>query len=330
MANNVVIKAEKVCFSHYKQPLCIKDFDIEICENEKVLVLAVDGQGKTTLLNVLSGFDTNYIGRIFHFGDELKKISNEKRRVSLLPCEPVLLNSTIRKNIDFLAEIVGIKKLSKDELELKLTEFLIERTEDEKIKKLSSFEKRKLAFLRTSLKNGRAVFVDDQFKNLELKESQELYGLIEKVSENKIAVIASDEKSFKENYKFFKDFKFSKVVFLSFADSFVFDSIEDFENAVINFDAKKFSHETLVYDGYIVRKNDNYFWTENGELLFKLSNEFLSRLDSLKIDNGENEKVCLCTKETVVFSEIKNEEFNKKLKKGEFLIFSALTGEYVV
>ena len=68
-----------------------------------------------------------------------------------------------------------MKKLSKDELELKLTEFLIERTEDEKIKKLSSFEKRKLAFLRTSLKNGKALFIDDQFKNLESKEAQELY-----------------------------------------------------------------------------------------------------------------------------------------------------------
>ena len=330
MANNVVIKAEKVCFSHYKQSLCIKDFDIEICENERVLVLAVEGQGKTTLLNVLSGFDTNYIGKIFHFGDELKKIPNEKRRVSLLPCEPVFLNSTIRENIVFLAEIVGIKKLSKDELGLKLTEFLIEKTEDEKIKKLTVFEKRKLALLRTSLKNGRAVFVDDQFKNLELKESQELYGLMEKVSENKITVMASDEKSFKENYQFFKNFKFSKVVFLSFADSFIFDSIEDFENAVINFDAKKFSHETLVYDGYILRKNDNYFWTENGDLLFKLSNEFLDKLDSLKIGNDESEKVYLCAKESIVFAGIKNEEFNKKLKKGDFLIFSALTGEYVV
>ena len=119
-------------------------------------------------------------------------------------------------------------------------------------------------------------------------------------------------------------------MFLSFADSFVFDSIEDFENAVINFDAKKFSHETLVYDGYILRKNDNYFWTENGDLLFKLSNDFLDKLDSLKIGNDESEKVYLCAKESIVFAEIKNEEFNKKLKKGDFLIFSALTGEYVV
>ena len=102
MKNKPVLKCENLCFSYYRQPLCIKDFSIELNNDENLLILAVDGQGKTTLMRLLSGFEDKYFGKVFHFGVDVKTIEDKNKQVSLLLSDPVLVFSSIRTNIDYI------------------------------------------------------------------------------------------------------------------------------------------------------------------------------------------------------------------------------------
>ena len=175
------LKCENLCFGYLKQPLCLKDVNFSMTKNDRVLVLGLNDKGKTSLLKTLSGFDLHYFGKVFIEGKEIKTISDDERNVSLIFDEPVLINSSIEKNIDFLFETLKKEipeKLEKQEL---LKKFNLNYDLKHKVKNLSVFEKFKLCFLRSFVKDSKILFIDDILKNnfsedelLELKEIFEM------------------------------------------------------------------------------------------------------------------------------------------------------------
>ena len=136
-------EVEHLSFAHYKAPLCIKDASFSFGKEDKVLILGVNGSGKTTLLKILSGFDTTYFGKIIVDGKDNKKIDDENRNISLLFSEPVLLNSTILKNLKFL--FLTKKEMNVDEEEVlnTLKRFGFDVDLNQKVKNLNLLEKRK-------------------------------------------------------------------------------------------------------------------------------------------------------------------------------------------
>ncbi len=76
------------------------DFSLNIKRGEKVAVIGESGKGKTTLLNILSGFTTDYKGRVYVFNKELN---------------PENINE-IRKDIAWLSQDTSTKERNVEEL----------------------------------------------------------------------------------------------------------------------------------------------------------------------------------------------------------------------
>ena len=110
------LESIKLCFAHYKQPLCLRDVSFSVSKGNRLLILGVADVGKTTLVKAISGFDDTYIGEVRFNGKNIKTIPDEEKRFSLLLSEPVFLSGNIRKNIDYLCDVENIKKLSSGEL----------------------------------------------------------------------------------------------------------------------------------------------------------------------------------------------------------------------
>ena len=107
------LEVKNLCYSHYKQPLCLKDVSFDMQKNETLIVVGHDEMGKTTLLNCVSGFDSRYFGSVELEGVEVKNIPDEDKGFSILYEEPILINGTIEKNLDLFAKHLELLKKRK-------------------------------------------------------------------------------------------------------------------------------------------------------------------------------------------------------------------------
>ena len=257
-----------LCFSYYKSPLCIKDVSFSLSQNSKMLILARKDEGKTTILKVLSGFDETYFGSILLKGKELKSIEDKSRNFSLLPSTPVLLkNKSIKENLDYLCEVLDINKLELNDIEKLLASYQIDAKPCEKVKKLSLIEQRKLAVLRSQIKNPDIIFLDDQFEGLSEEESHQIMPIYDKILKGKTtAILALGEESFKNNRDLLLQFDFSKVCYLNLSKGVCFENIADFEQGFTDRDIFKFYSGFSSRIGEVERNNDAYFFVEeNGK-----------------------------------------------------------------
>ena len=97
-------KVENLCYGYLKKPLCLKDINFSADKDDRVLVLALDDNGKTSLVKTLSGFDERFFGKVFLQDTEIRAISDKDKNVSVLFDAPILLNSSIEKNVKTILE----------------------------------------------------------------------------------------------------------------------------------------------------------------------------------------------------------------------------------
>lgn len=324
------LEAIKLCYAHYRQPLCLRDVSFEVSKGKKLLLLGVAEVGKTTLLKSICGFDKTYIGEVRFDGKNIKTIKDEEKKFSLLLSDPVLVKGSVRKNIDYLCEIENLPKISKEELLEVFKKFGFDKNEEDNVKSLSLLEKRVLAMIRTYLKKPKAVFVDDQFEGLGEEDFQRMVQAFNSLFElDSVMVIASGGAGFLKNHAFFESVGFESVLYLGLLKSYRYKSIAEFLEKKINFGVMEFCDTHKIVEGFVIRQNGAYYFKQ-GELLRKFDKIFYDKLSLLSIVDDEDEKVELAIKNEINFEKISDVDFNKYLKLGDFLLFSRLDDSRVI
>lgn len=318
-------KVENLCYAYIKKTLCLKDVNFVMNKNDKALVLGLKDCGKTTLLKTLSGFDDKFFGRVSINGKEIRQIPDENKNVSLIFDKPVLLNSTIDKNLDFLYKNLNRETPSDDEkLEL-LKQFGLGYELKTNIKKLSLFEKFKFCFLRTFIKNPNIIFVDDIFKsNFSQEENSELVEILKMVSKNKLLFLCANDKSFLSNVNLFNELKWNKVLYLNNAKVSEFKSLDDFQNDLVDLDACNFNENLTLKEGYCVCQDGCYYLSFDDKFVIKIDKKFENCFDKLKLAENENEDVVIAYKNELEVDLSNNEAFTKLMGNGDIKIYSKL------
>ncbi len=155
----------------------IKDLNISIQANEKILVVGPSGCGKTSLLRMISGLWQPLRG-------EIK--SPQIGELLFIPQKPYMLLGSLREQLCYPTEE---SKFSDDQLKSVLEEVnlssLIDRYPDLDIKQdwpriLSLGEQQRLAFGRLLLNGPRFAVLDEATSALDVKTEKHLYALLEK------------------------------------------------------------------------------------------------------------------------------------------------------
>lgn len=318
-------KVENLCYAYIKKPLCLKDVNFVMNKNDKGLVLGLKDCGKTTLLKSLSGFDDKFFGRVSINGKEIRQIPDESKNVSLIFDKPILINSTIDKNLDFLYNSLNREIPAEEEkLEL-LKQFNLDFELKTKIKKLSLFEKFKLCFLRTFIKNPDIVFIDDIFKNdFSQEEKIELLEIIKKVTKNKLMFLCANDESFLSNGELFGKLKWNKILYLNNAKVSEFKSIEEFKNDLVDLDACNFNENLTLKEGYCVRQDGCFYLSFDEKFVIKIDKKFDTCFEKLKLAENENEDIVIAYKNYVKVDLVNNEAFTKLMANGDIKIYSKL------
>lgn len=326
-------EVDNVCFSYYKKPLCLKDVSFSMKKGDRLLVLAKHDEGKTTLLKVVSGFETSYFGKVFCEGNEIRNIEDNKKNFSLLLSEPVLLkDKTIRFNLDFLCEACGIAKLSDDDISELLNQFKIDREQKVKVKKLSLFEKRKLAILRSYIKNPKILFLDDQFYGLSEDEQiqmREIYNILFG-NKNITIITVAEPSSFKSNREFFEKLNFENVGYLNLSVLKKFENIGEFLNSYIDRDIFEFLEDFEKFECEIKNQNNEFFFITDKNKYIKFDNNFNNKICKTLNENEDIEKVDVFVKKGINIDAIKDSEFNKLINNKDIFIYLKFDGTKVI
>ena len=155
--------------------IAVSNLSLDVIKGEFLSIIGSSGCGKSTILNILSGLDSDYSGKI-RFKDSIKT-SYMLQEDTLFPWLTVFENATLGLKIQ--------KKLT-DENKL-YVKSLLEKYDlgnfiDKKISSLSGGMRQRVALIRTIATKPDLIFLDEPFSALDyqtrLKVSDDIYKII--------------------------------------------------------------------------------------------------------------------------------------------------------
>lgn len=324
-------EVKNLCYAYIKKPLCLKDVSFCMEENEKILIFGNKDSGKTTLIKTLSGFDEKYFGSIKLLGNEMKSIPDAEKNVSLILDYPTLTRGTIEQNIDFATKTLNKEIISPEEkLEL-LKKFGLNFELKTKVKNLTTFEKFKLCFLRSYIKNPRIIFIDDILKNdFTEDELNELKLILNLVCNEKLVIFCVGKESYLKNASFYDWFDANKVFYLNLAKLSDFKSIQEMLNCPADLDACGFNKDFCQKKGYCVKQNGRYYLSVEDKFVVKIDKNLNFCFDKLNLGDCENEDVVIVHKTGDLVDFSKNNDINKQLSNKKVKIFSEIDRSRVI
>lgn len=140
------------------------------------VLLGQTGAGKTSLIKLMAGLDPMASGQILFDGEDVSKLSTQKRNISLV--HQFFVNYPHMTVFDNIASPLRVAGMAKSEIEgrvqeaadiLKLSPMLKRRPQE-----LSGGQQQRCALARAIAKESRAVFLDEPLANLDYKLREEL------------------------------------------------------------------------------------------------------------------------------------------------------------
>ena len=182
MKNDIILQVNGLSKSIKGIPV-LSDFNMEIFEGDICGIIGPNDAGKTMLLRALTALINPDKGKIEIFGKKL--IPNRAAilsKVGLLIGEPVFYNHlTLFDNLLLFAKYSGLEK-DNNEINrvLKLTGLY--DLSDEKVSKLASGDRKKLAIAMAIYNNPMLILLDEPFSSLDVKSLIEIKSLLKSIN----------------------------------------------------------------------------------------------------------------------------------------------------
>lgn len=179
MGNNI-IKCENLNKS-YGDKVILKNVNIEIMPGIIALV-APNGYGKTTFIEMCCGLRNNYKGKIKILG---KKISEVKQLIGFVEDKPAFPGNVMV--MDYIRIVSAIYKTKIDDEIINLSG--IREVYNYKIKDLSSGYLKRLAFIISVIHKPKLIFADEPFSNVDVTAIKAMQEMIIKINEKGTSIL---------------------------------------------------------------------------------------------------------------------------------------------
>ncbi len=151
----------------------LHDANVEIGANEFVAIIGGSGAGKSTIMNVLNGFDRSYEGDVFFNNISLTdNFQLLKSIIGYVPQEDIIYeNLTLRKMLHYTARLRMPKDVDDMEVEARIDDVLrtLELTEHQNtlIRKMSGGQKKRASIAVELLADPKLFFLDEPTSGLD-------------------------------------------------------------------------------------------------------------------------------------------------------------------
>jgi ATP-binding cassette subfamily C protein CydC len=191
--NNYDLSVRDISFSYDDKKDTLSNITFDLKENEKLAIVGVSGVGKSTLINILSGFWKINKGEILIGNNNYNNLSEETIRniISVVPQKIHLFAGTIKENLLIAKSDASDKEinylLQRVDLLNKFESFpqKLDTQIGELGNKLSGGEIKRLGIVRALLHNSPILIFDEVTSHLDPINEENILAFIEKVSDGK-------------------------------------------------------------------------------------------------------------------------------------------------
>ena len=193
------IEFKDVGFSYDKENEVLKGLTFEIRDKSICAIVGPSGNGKSTLLNLLSRLYEDYSGEIKTNGIEIKSISENcyRKFVSRVFQEPLLFNMSIKDNLLISSKDVSMNKVKEICKRVGIHSFIeylpqgYETIVNENSNNLSVGQKQRLAIARSLLSDAKVLLFDEVTSALDNETQEIVLKTINECRENHIMIVVS-------------------------------------------------------------------------------------------------------------------------------------------
>jgi len=191
------IKFKNVSFYYKKSTPILKKINFKIKPGQTIALVGESGVGKTTLVDLISGYHFPKSGKILIDNTNIKKINLKflRSKISIVPQEVLLFNDTIKNNIKYGKfdasdrEIENAAKAAFAHNFIKKFSKKYNQIVGERGIKLSSGQKQRIAIARAILHNPKILILDEPTSSLDARSEMLISKSLEKLMRGRTTVI---------------------------------------------------------------------------------------------------------------------------------------------
>lgn len=183
-----IINLKNVSKKYKNNVEALKNINLQVEKGDIFGIIGYSGAGKSTLIRLLNGLETATTGEVIVLGEDIGKISNEKRRIKrqsigmIFQHFNLLWSRTVEENIAFPLEILGI---SKNEIKKRVDELIklvgLEDRKNNYPSQLSGGQKQRVGIARALAGNPKILLCDEATSALDPETTADVLDLINEI-----------------------------------------------------------------------------------------------------------------------------------------------------
>jgi tungstate transport system ATP-binding protein len=252
-----ILKAEKILFERRGRAI-IDVSGLEVYNGEILSLIGPNGAGKSTLMLLLASMIRPSARDLFFKGariDSKKSVRSYRRRISMVFQEPLLLNTTVFRNVAVGLRFRGIGRAEINKTVMEYLElFGISHLSDRRAKKLSGGESQRTSLARAFAIKPDIIFLDEPFASLDPPIRESLLNDLERIlrQTRTTAVISTHDR--------YEALRLSdRIAMIRNGKIVQVGGPLDIINRPVDESAATFVGVETILDGRVLQSNDNSF-----------------------------------------------------------------------
>ncbi|MCP5455170.1 MAG: ABC transporter ATP-binding protein [Thermotogae bacterium] len=174
----------------YGNDKVLNKINLRIKKGEKVALVGRSGEGKTTLIKIITGKETPQNGLALINGKEIKEIKNIYEKIGVLSQNSHIFNRSIKENITMGRDITQ-EKLSRILKMSGVDSFIKDENAGQNGNSLSGGQRVRVALARIMVSDPEIIILDEPLEGVDKLKEEEIIENIKKYTENKTVIIIS-------------------------------------------------------------------------------------------------------------------------------------------
>ena len=166
-----ILTVRGVC-AGYGARRVLEDVGLSVGEGEVCALLGLNGSGKSTMMNIISGILPPTDGEILYNGQGIRSLGTAYReRIGYMPQYPGMYPSfTVRDFLLYMSELKGLPRGNEGEVDYILRRVELDDCADRKISALSGGMKQRLSLAQAVLGSPEIIILDEPTAGLDPKQ----------------------------------------------------------------------------------------------------------------------------------------------------------------